>query len=298
MLNPRQIEAFRAVMVTGGITSAAKVMHISQPAVSRLIHDLQHAVSLTLFERRGTRLLPTSEALALYREVELQFIGLERIAQTARDLREGRTGTLRIAAMPALAVGFLPRFAGRFLKARPKLNLALFAGVSTGVLDWIETGHCEIGFAHSLTESTAVVAEKLTPVPAVAIVPMEHPLASRRVVTPEDFRGESFIAPEATLPMRHHIDVIFAQAGVVCDIRAETHASMIACGLVASGGGISIVDPFSALEFAGRSVVARPFAPCIQFDIVLLRSAHRTLSPSAQEFVEGFRAELDQFARR
>ncbi len=298
MLNPRQVEAFRAVMVTGGITSASKVMHISQPAVSRLIHDLQHAVSLTLFERRGTRLLPTSEALTLYREVERQFIGLERIAQTARDLREGRTGTLRIAAMPALAIGFLPRFAGRFLKARPKLDLAIFTGVSSGVLDWIATGHCEIGFAQSPTETATVVADRFASVHAVAIVPTGHPLAKKRVIRPKDFRGESLIALAATAPMRHQFDVIFAEAGVVCDIRAETPASMIACGLVASGAGVSIIDPFSALEFVGRGIVARPFAPCIQFEFVVLRSAHRALSHLAQEFVEEFRTELDRFAER
>ena len=61
-LNQRQVEAFRAVMVTGGITSAAQLMNVTQPAVSRLIRDLQVAVGLRLFERVGTRLLPTSEA--------------------------------------------------------------------------------------------------------------------------------------------------------------------------------------------------------------------------------------------
>ncbi len=298
MLQSRQIEAFRAVMITGGITSAARVMHVSQPAVSRLIHDLQKAVSLVLFEKRGSRLMPTREALTLYREVERQFVGIERIAQAARDLRAGHTGVLRIAAMPALAVGFLPRFAGQFLKARPKLNLAIFTGVSTGVLDWIETGHCEIGFVHSLTESAAVVAEKLTPVPAVAIVPKGHHLAKSRVVRPKDFDGESFIAPEATVPMRHPIDAIFADAGVVCQIRAETPASIVACGLVASGLGISIVDPFSALEYVGKGLVTRSFMPQVQFNVVLLRPAHRSLSQSAQQFVNEFRAELDRFVLR
>ncbi len=296
MLNPRQIEAFRNVIASGGITSASKVMHISQPAVSRLIQDLQHAVGLTLFERRGSRLLPTAGALTLYREVERQFIGLERIAQTARDLREGRTGTLRIAAMPALAVGVLPRFAGRFLKARPKLDLAIFAGVSLGVLDWIASGYCEIGFVQSPTETATAIAEKFVSLPAVAIIPREHSLAKKRVIGPKDLIGVPFIAPEATLPMRHQIDVMFADAGVVCDIRAETHASMIACGLVASGVGISIIDPFSARELAGKDIVVRPFLPEIRFDTVLLRPSHSPLSRLAREFVDEFRIELEQFA--
>lgn len=295
MLNPRQIEAFRAVMVAGGITAASEVLHVSQPAVSRLIQDLQQALSLTLFERRGGRLLPTSEALSLYREVERQFVGLDRIAQAARDLRERRAGLLRIAAMPALAVGFLPRFAGRFLKSRPKLDLAIFGGVSSGVLDWIASGHCELGFAQMPMEHASVIARKLTPLPAVAILPDGHHLARRRVVRPQDLAGEAFIAIEATTPLRHRIDVVFANAGVVCAVRAETPLSMIACGLVASGAGVSIVDPLSASEYVGQGIVMRPFVPHILFDIVLLLSAHRQLSPLAQEFADEFKAELAAF---
>ncbi|NDH63139.1 MAG: LysR family transcriptional regulator [Alphaproteobacteria bacterium] len=122
-LNPRQIEAFRAVVLTGGVGMAAKLINVTQPAVSRMIRDLQQDLGLALFERRGTGLVPTSEALSLYAEVERAFVGLDRIAQMATELRTRRAGFLRIAALPALANGFLPSFAGRFLTERPKLDL-------------------------------------------------------------------------------------------------------------------------------------------------------------------------------
>ena len=109
MLNPRQIEAFRTVIVTGGITAAAQALNVTQPAVTRLIQDLQYALGLPLFVKRGARLVPTNEALSLYREVERQFVGLERIENAARNLREGRAGSLRVAALPAFNVGFLPQ---------------------------------------------------------------------------------------------------------------------------------------------------------------------------------------------
>ena len=57
MLKSRQVEAFRAVMLAGGITPASELMSVSQPAVTRLIHDLQSALGLKLFERRGARLV-------------------------------------------------------------------------------------------------------------------------------------------------------------------------------------------------------------------------------------------------
>ncbi|MEY9729281.1 DNA-binding transcriptional LysR family regulator [Bradyrhizobium yuanmingense] len=69
-INSRQVEAFRATMLTGSVTEAAALMKVTQPAVSRLLRDLQALLKMELFERRGTGLVPTAAAMALYTEVE------------------------------------------------------------------------------------------------------------------------------------------------------------------------------------------------------------------------------------
>ena len=102
MLKHRQVEAFRAVIISGSMSTAADILGITQPAVSRLIRDLEYETRLDLFERSGGRLVATGDAMALYREVDRSFVGLERIAGLARDLRERRGGSLRVAALPVL----------------------------------------------------------------------------------------------------------------------------------------------------------------------------------------------------
>src|SRR5260370_30393698 len=114
-INARQVEACRAMMLTGSVTEAAKLMAVTQPAVSRLLRDFQALLKMELFERRGSGLVPTASATALYMEVERSFVGLERIAAAAEEIRGRRTGTLRIAAMPALSNGYLPRPTGGVL---------------------------------------------------------------------------------------------------------------------------------------------------------------------------------------
>ncbi|KAA0680624.1 LysR substrate-binding domain-containing protein [Roseomonas genomospecies 6] len=298
MLNPRQIEAFRAVMLTGGITAAAELLNISQPAVSRLISDLQYTLKLTLFERRGSRIAPTSEALSLYQEVERSFVGLERIEQAARDLEARRAGTLRVAAMPALAIGFLPRFVARFLSQRPRVDVSLFGSSSTLVLDWVAAGQCELGFGQSPVEHATVLSEKLPPVPVVAIVPSGHPLARRSRLVPEDFAGEAFISLGASTLLRYRIDAAFADHGVQRTMRVETQLTMIACAMVAAGAGVSIVDPFTAEEYAGRGVVIIPFEPRVNIEMAVLHSAQRSLSTLAQDFLNEFRLEVAAFGLR
>jgi DNA-binding transcriptional LysR family regulator len=294
-LNSRQVEAFRALMLSSSTVRAAETLHISQPAVSRLVRDLQEALGLALFERRGARLVPTSEAIALYAEVERSFVGLERIAQAARDLRDRRAGVLRVAAMPALCNGVLPRFAGRFLARHERVDFALEGLISSNVLARIVDEQCDVGFAAAPIEHAAVAHRKMPSLPYVAVVPEGHRLARRRVLRPRDFAGESFIRLGPTTPSRFRIDDVFSRHGVERAIRVETPLSEIACALVASGAGISIVDPFTAHEYATRGVVARPFEPVLQFQVAALYAAHRAPSPVAREFIDGFAAYLERW---
>lgn len=296
MLNPRQVEAFRTLIITGGVTAAAQALNITQPAVTRLIHDLQYALGLKLFVKRGTRLVPTNEALSLYREVERQFVGLERIESTAKSLREGKSGQLRIAALPTFNVGFLPRIVGRFMQERPGLEAAVYGSISSQVVEWVASGFCDVGFAQLPLDFPNIDVELLPQVPSVAVLPEGHRLAEKPVLTTQDFIDEPFISLEQTTPTRYRIDALFSAERIFREVRIETPLSMIACGLVSSGVGVSIVDPFTAEEYRGRGVVVRPFEPAILFDIAVVWASGRFRSALAREFADLVRAAVGERA--
>lgn len=288
----RQIEAFRCFMVTGGVTAAARMMGVSQPAVSRLLRDLEAELKLDLFERRGAGLGPTAAATALYAEVERSFVGLDRIRASAEDIRTRRTGALRIASLPALANGFLPRFAGTFLKDRPGLDLGLFGVISPLVIDWVASRQCDFGFAEGHMAHPGLERIDMPALDRVAVMPDGHPLAALERLRPEDFEGETFISLSLGTASRHMTDELFAQRKVTRVLRVETHLSEIVCGLVASGVGVGVADPFTAREFAGRGVVARPMTPAIPFEFAAYHAPDRPLSPMARDFIDGFRAHI------
>jgi DNA-binding transcriptional LysR family regulator len=294
-LNPRQIEAFRALMLTGSVSAGARLMNVTQPAVSRLVRDLQHNLGLKLFERHGTRLLPTAEARSLYGEVERSFVGLDRIAQAASELRTRRAGVLRIAAMPALANGFLPRFVGRFLADRPKIDLALLGLVSHIVLDWVASGQCDVGFAAVPVEHPAVTLERMPGVALVAVLPRGHRLARRAVIRPGDLANEAFISLGHSTVTRFRVDALFADHDVERVMRVETPLSEIACALAAAGVGVTICDPFTANEYASRGLIVRRFEPRLEFEFAALYSAQRGLSAVAREFIDMFIAHVRAF---
>ena len=288
-INSRQVEAFRAMMLTGSVTEAARLMAVTQPAASRLLRDLQSLLKMELFERRGTGLVPTAAATALYTEVARSFVGLERIAAAAEEIRGRRTGTLRVAAMPALANGYLPRLAGHFLKERPNLNLAFFGVISPIVVDWVMNNQCDVGFAEVPIAHSGLPNQRLPALPRVAILPAGHHLEAKEVIEPRDFEGETFVSLSAGSTSRHLIDQVFNRGDVRRVQRIETNLSEIMCGMVSSGLGIGICDPFTAQEFATRGIVVRPFAPRIEFEFAAVFPVQRSPSPVALDLVETLR---------
>lgn len=287
-INARQVEAFRAVMLTGGMTSAAELAGVTQPAISRLVRDLEIRLGLVLFERRGNQILPTRDASTLLTEVERSFVGLSRIAETARAIRGLAAGSLRIVAMPAIASGVLPRFVGRFVRERPDLRVHLHGAPSHLVVEAVAAGQVDFGIADGPLERAGFLIERL-PSPALVIMPPSHRLAARPRIRAEDLAGERIVTvASGTLS---HARVETALAGIERIVRIETPLSAIACILVAEGAGISIVDPYSVSEYAD-ALVARPFHPRIDIGMVLLRQPNRPSSPLAERFIEEFKAHL------
>lgn len=291
-INHRQLEAFQAIVDSGTVTAAAERLYITQPAVTRLIRDLEHFLGFDLFERRGGRLLPTVEARVLHEEVQRSFTGLDRIVQTAKDIQAMNVGSLRIAAMPALALGFLPRVIAKFSAVHPNLEISLQIRSSTKVMEWLASQQLDIGFAAVQQVHAAVEQELLLEVPFVAVLPAGHPLERKSELCPADFAGERFISQGQEMGVRSRIDAIFADAGIERRVLIDTQLSLAICNMVAEGIGLSLVEPITAAAFLDRGVVVRPFLPRFPFRFSLLFPAYRSRSNITRAFIEVVRAEL------
>src|SRR5260370_4014075 len=138
-LNLRQIEVFRAIMITGSISGAARLLSVSQPAVSRLLAYTEDRLKLQLFERVRGRVQPTPEARRLFAEVDQVHRGVQRINDLAEELRERGTGSVRIVASPSTGHAMVPDAIALLRRRFPDLRaefgtlplLELIARIST-----------------------------------------------------------------------------------------------------------------------------------------------------------------------
>jgi DNA-binding transcriptional LysR family regulator len=288
-INPRQVEAFRAVMITGGMTAAAELIGVTQPAVSRLVRDFEGKLKLTLFDRRGNQITPTADAIALMAEVDRSFLGLSRILDLAQALRSQAAGSLRIVALPALAAGVLPRFVALFLKERPQVRAAIHGMTSHMVVEAVAAGQADVGYAVGSWDRPGFTFKPL-PSPAVVVLPKEHRLASRKVVGANDLAGERLVGIAAGTLFRSRIDA--ALADVPRETVVETPWTQSACIMVEAGLGVGIVDVFSAAEFQDRGLVARRFVPEIDTGVLELHTRHGAVTKLAETFAAEFRAHL------
>lgn len=291
-LNLRQIEAFRAVFLTGSMTAAGDIMGISQPAVSRLIRDLEAEIGTRLFDRKGTRISATSDAVMLSREVERSFHGLDRIARAAEEMTRARRGALKIIATPATSIGWLPRIIARFRDERPGTVVSLKSVSSQDVLDQMALAIYDLGVAVLPPEGPGVTIEQLPSRNAVCIMPAGHPLSAKKAIRPGDLNGEPMIAFSDNSLLQIRIRRILDDAGVEPEFVMETSFGATIATLVANGVGLAIIDPFTAATFDGRGITGRPFDPPALYELQLVYADYTPRTEHAERFSQMLREDL------
>ena len=289
-LNPRQLEAFRKVMVTGSMTIAAEMLKISQPAVSRLIKDLEQTLHLRLFRREGNRLIPGAEARRLFSEVDRFYQGIERVERVAQDLKTLRTGTLRIASMTALALSVLTEGVRRFSQDRPGVTTSLDVRHSLSILELTAANQVDIGFVQMVgSDYPGIDIVPLPAVEAVCMLPSAHPLARKKVLKIADLQGQPLISLGPNNPLRMHLEMAMDAAGVTCERPVETTLAHSACCMVAGGLGLTVCDPFSATYTRYPGAVLRRLEPSVPFEFSMVFPAHQPRSKIVTDFMHVMR---------
>ncbi|MCA1334721.1 LysR substrate-binding domain-containing protein [Pseudooceanicola marinus] len=288
MLSQRALEAFHTVLECGSVSGAAEIMHVSQPAVSRLIRDLETRTGLRLFTRFGGRIVPTTEARQLAVEVERAFVGLSAIEKTARDIRLGKQSTVSIAAMPALAHSILPDTMVDLLAKRPDFRISLESMQTHNVIRRVATRQSQLGFTSPTRHEHDIDLIRTIELPYLCILSADHPLAAHDQLSFDDFLGHSVVAFADNTATGSMMNRAFAQMKQSPDIVARSHLSTIVSALVLRGLGVSLVDPFTARVHADHGGVVRPFQGTPPFRLAIIRPRGMVLGADLEVLLETF----------
>jgi DNA-binding transcriptional LysR family regulator len=293
-MNVRQLECFRAVMVTGMMTRAADFLSITQPSVSNLIANLEYEIGFELFKRSKGRLIPTPEAHYFYQDVGRTLGSIEQTAHTARQIRDRELGDLVIASYPGIGLDFLPRVISAFIADKPNVRIKLLSRSSEVVRELVPTQQFDLAIAELPADHPAVNTEPLD-FSCVCALPAGHRLARKKVVKPKDLDGEPFISLFREHQTYFQVANAFASAGANWNLVAETQFFATACSFVNYGAGVAIVDPVTADKYKGQGLVVKPFEPMISYRIGMLYPLDRVRSRLLEALVSSLKVEIEPF---
>lgn len=294
-LTLRQIDAFRAVMLLGTLTEAAQHLGISQPAISRLIADLEEEIGFKLFDRSGRRVVATAEAQLLVEEVKRALVGLDQIKETALEIGKYRYARLRLITAHSIASTVATDLIGAFAAVNPDTFVSLEVQSSEAAVEWVVSQQCDIAIIDNAPESPALASRKLTVGTTHCILPLGHRLADKARIVAGDLEGEAFISFRPGSIFRARVDQIFQRADVQRRLRYEARTTEAICSMVAAGLGVALVGPLGSepeKRHSGRFVI-RPFEPAAEIELSLLWSTHRPVPGVAQQFMDV----CDQYVR-
>lgn len=288
-LKIRHLEVFNAVYETGSVSHAAQRLHLTQPAVSIALGNLEETLGFRLFHRNRGFFAPTGEAVQLRGDVAQGLMSLARIERRADQIRQGWAGGVSIATNGALAVNFLPRAIADFQAAYPGTHVELRVHSSRQIADWVGAGQIGIGLIDAPVPVAGLTAE-IFDMECVCIMRGDDPLATRATITPTDLAERAMIGVNGDHPVDRQLKRLMSEAGAPPRYASFSYYYAIARGIVAAGGGIAIVDPLNGKADLHDGVIWRPFAP---------RIVHETAMIASDDHAPGHRsAEMQDLIRR
>ena len=280
----RQLDVFRTVVSTGTVTETAVMLGISQPAVSRLLADLQQEIGFKLFIRSGRNLKPTPEARLLVEEVRLALTGLEQIKDAARAIKEFKHARLRLVTSPFFSVSVLPALIKKFSKSYPDVMISLEIQTADDSVDWMVSQSFDFGITPA-NASPTFHSHPLVEKDAYCIIPDGHPLSKKKVIKPKHLVGQEFISYFPDSIFRFEIDEVFRRANVERNLQYEARTTAAIYQLVAEGLGVSIVGHVFNGKLGLSGVKAIRFDSSITYKAALIWSKQRPMTLVAEEFL-------------
>ena len=287
-MNLRHIEVFYAVYANGSVSAAARVLNISQPSVSKTLRHAETLIGFPLFQRTAGRLIPTEDAHILFGDVsEIQY-KVQALREASRNMRRGTEGTLRISALPSLALDALPVAVARFLTTHGNVRFDLQTVHHDDLLRKLFERETDIAIAYEAPPNAPVAHTVLGRGELVALyrkadlpnAPPRLPLAA--------LAGHRFISPMTSGPLGRILARELDRAGVVLDDIVSARTFYIATSLVRHGVGLTVVDSFTAQAALAPDLAWRPLEPAIELEVTAMYLANRPPGALASSFLQTF----------
>lgn len=298
MLTLRQIEIIRAIMVTGTIAGAAKLLNVSAPGISRLMKYTEDSLGVRLFNRSHGRYVPTPEARNIFDLLDTIHSKVDDLQVAIGKLGSGEARELSIASVPSIANAMAPRAVERLRHRYPDLKIEIDVLKIEQSIDYLLLGRGEVvaissRFDHPIIDFVPLATGRL-----FCIVPEASELASRRSIKPSEIVRHELIGIDPNDPYGRIMTEIFRREGLTFSMNIKARFGTTVGSLVAFGLGIAVIDEFTVAHGRMTGVKCLEIEAETTFETYAAHRSDLALSVYAEAFVENLRQEMKAVSAR
>lgn len=289
----RHIEVFHAVMLTGSVSAAARLINVTQPAVSRILAHAELQMGFALFQRAKGRLVPTREAQILYPHVERLFAQLDEVQRLASSLKnDQRQGELHVLTVLALSYEVLPRALGRFRALHPDVEVRIDALHSPQIVSALALQEADVGYVFSALPHPSLLQEHLADARMVCVAPkglLPAAAVAQGQVHLDQLAELPIARLEGTDPLGSMVNRACreAEVGLKASYTVQTYHAALA--LAHHGHAAAVIDTCTAASADASKVDVLELLPLISVPVQALRPEHRPASLLADAMTQCMR---------
>jgi DNA-binding transcriptional LysR family regulator len=290
----RRLQVFHTVARLLSFTKAAESLHMTQPAVTFQVRQLEEYFNTRLFDRAHNRISLTEAGKRVYEYAEDIFDLYAKMENAVRDITGEISGVLIIGASTTIAEYMLPSLLGDFKKKYPDITVQLRVSNSDGIVTMVENNDIDLGVVESPVLNKNLVVEECRKDRLVAIVPPQHALSGNETVTIKELLEHDYIAREEGSGTREVIHEHLADAGYKS---ADLHVAMelgspeAIKGAVEAGMGVSIASEVSIhKELQLGTLVALELSPSLERPFSFVHQKQKFRQRAMDELLEFARA--------
>lgn len=288
--NLRHVRAFLAVARHASFTRAAHELHVSQPALTVQIRQLESTLGLQLFDRNTRSVEITRSGRELATKLERLQVEFDDVMSEARDIAAGQRGVVRLACLQSFAATVLPQSIARFRERHPQVVFSVKDASGSHTQGMVRDGAVDFGVSDLPAHEPQLEFTPLLRAQLHAVLPPGHELEKARRITLARLARYPMILMDRETRARGLVDAAFAAAGVTPTAACEVVALATALAMVRYGAGVTVL-PVSARD-SHAGVTIRPIADNgLPRWIGLLRRTGRSLPPATEAFIQSLLAE-------
>ena len=293
MMTLRQVEVIRAVMITGTIGGAAKLLNVSAPGISRLVKYTERSLGIRFFQRQQRPVFPDRRSRRrIFEQINGVYRKVDDLTETISKIGRGALSELRIGSVPSISQIMVPRAIERVRRRYPDLRIDINILKIEEAIDYLLLGKGDCVAMSYRLDHSGLDFMPLASGELFCIVPEGHELAGRKQVSAAEIIRYPLIGIDPSDPYGRIMAEIFARNKLSYDITIRARFGTTVCALVKAGLGIAVIDQFTVAHGGYPGVDLLRIVEPTRFDTYMAVKRGAPLSLHVEHFIECLRSEM------